>query len=335
MTRRRSAPLKPLFILLSLIVLLFLLLLTWFKLASRPVNPYSTKRVNFTIEKGQGLDSIGQTLYHAGLIRSIPAFRLQVMISNLSTKIQAGDFAIPPTLTLAEVAQSLTVGTSDRWVTLLEGWRREEIAQALVDTLSPSNPEYDFDPDTFILMTKDLEGQLYPDTYSFTRSTTAQAAIDRLTTRFKEQTEKLSNQSGLTDKQALVLASLIEREAFTDQERPIIAGILLNRFHANWPLQVDATVQYVKANLNCQVLTCNWWPNDLTKDDLNLPSPYNTYSQPGLPPLPITNPSLESIKAAYQPSTTPYWFYLHDPSGQIHYAKTLEEHNLNIAKYLK
>ena len=335
MPRRRTAPIKPLIVFLSLAAILSILFLTWFKLASRPVNPSSTQRVNFTIERGQGLDSIGQTLYRAGLIRSIPAFRIQVIVSNLATKIQAGDFAISPNLALPEVVRSLTIGTSDRWVTLLEGWRREEIAQALVDTLSPANPEYNFDPDTFILMTKDLEGQLYPDTYSFARSTTAQAAVERLTLRFKEQTEELSNQSGLTDKQALILASLIEREAFTNQERSIIAGILLNRYRSNWPLQVDATVQYAKASLNCRVLTCDWWPSDLTKDDLDISSPYNTYSKPGLPPLPISNPSLESIKAAYQPANTPYWFYLHDSSGQIHYAKTLDEHNLNIAKYLK
>lgn len=333
---RRRTPLRKFSLHLVIpLILIPLIFLVWFKSASRPANPNATQRINFTIQKGQGIDSISRTLYDAGLIRSVPAFKIQVSLSNLSTKIQAGDFSLPPNLPLPEIIQALTMGTSDRWITLLEGWRREEIAQSLIDSLSPNNPEYAFDPDVFLSLTQDLEGKLYPDTYAFSKNTTAQEAVDRLTSRFSSQTQALVNQSGLTDDQALILASLIEREAFSNAERPIIAGILLNRLRADWPLQVDATVQYVKATNNCKLLTCVWWPSDLSKTDISLPSPYNTYAQPGLPPRPISNPSLISIKAAWNPADTTYWFYLHDPSGKIHFARTLEEHNANIAKYLR
>jgi len=333
---RRRQPAFPRLLAPIITILLVAVVLPafWFRTVSRPVSPDSNKRINFTIQKGQSLDSIGQSLKETGLIRSVPAFKIQVMLSNLSTKIQAGDFAIPPNLPLSEVAQALTHGTSDRWVTILEGWRREEIAQVLVDTLSKDNTEYSFDADTFVALTRDLEGKLYPDTYSFPRPTSAQDVVDRLTNRFEQQTKDLTNNSGLSDYQALILASLIEREALADSERSIIAGILMNRLNNDWPLQVDASVQYVKTTNSCRLLTCDWWPNNLTKDDLTINSPFNTYAHPGLPPAPISNPSLTTIKAAYNPKKTDYWFYLHDLSGEIHFAKTLEEHNSNVVKYL-
>lgn len=335
MTRRRQTAPKPLLALLTFSALALAAFAIWFIAASRPVSPDTNKRINITISKGQGLNSIGNTLKEAGLIRSVRAFRIQIIISNLATKIQAGDFAIPPNLSLSQVAQSLTHGTSDRWVTLLEGWRSQEIAQALVDVLSKDNPDYTFDADAFIALTRDLEGKLYPDTYSFSRTTTAQDVVDRLTGRFSSQIETLTNNSGLSDYQALILASLIEREALADSERPIIAGVLLNRLNNGWPLQVDATVQYAKTSSSCRILTCDWWPNNITRADLEIDSPYNTYKNQGLPPAPISNPSFTTLKSAYNPAKTPYWFYLHEPTGEIHFAKTIEEHNANVAKYLK
>ncbi len=335
MPKRRCPPSRPFPKILVLPIITAFLIFTWFLSISRPIDRQNNHRVNFTIAKGQSLDSIAQSLKEKKLIRSTHAFKIQVFISNLSTKIQAGDFAIPPNYNLGQVAESLTHGTSDRWVTLPEGWRREQIAQALVDVLSVDNPDYSFDPDRFLDLTKDLEGQLFPETYSLPRDTTTEQAIARLTEQFKLATTNLTNNSSLTDKQALVLASLIEREAITDSERPIIAGIILNRLNNNWPLQIDAAIQYAKSNTSCRLLTCDWWPKNITKADLEINSPFNTYNQTGLPPSPITNPSLASLKAAYNPTKSGYWFYLHDSAGNIHYAKTIEEHNANIAKYLQ
>src|SRR5581483_2493272 len=119
-------------------------------------------------------------------------------------------------------------------------------------------------------------------------------------------------------------ASIIERETKSEEERPIVAGILLKRINAGWPLQADATIQYALGN---------WDP--VNADDLKIQSPYNTYLNTGLPPTPICNPGLSSINAAKNPTQSNYWYYLHDKDGQIHYATTIDEQNANIAKYLQ
>ncbi|MBI4033134.1 MAG: endolytic transglycosylase MltG, partial [Candidatus Blackburnbacteria bacterium] len=142
----------------------------------------------------------------------------------------------------------------------------------------------------------------------------------------------------------VTLASIVERETLTDEERPIVAGILLKRLEAGWPLQADATLQYAIASVNCtlrketsaaQSVKCeDWWPIP-SSEDKKIKSLYNTYLNRGLPPGPIANPGLSSIKAVVSPQDSPYWFYLHDGNGKIHYAKTSEEHAENIRKYLQ
>jgi UPF0755 protein len=156
-----------------------------------------------------------------------------------------------------------------------------------------------------------------------------------MTETFTSKTKNLENNSGMSINQAVVLASLLERETKTDAERPIVAGILMNRLDSDWPLQIDAAVQYAVASENCKFKTenCTWWPI-LTLEDLSVKSAYNTYKNQGLPPNPIANPGLSSLKAAFNPKENDYWYYIHDNQGQIHYARTLVEHNSNIAKYL-
>ena len=114
-------------------------------------------------------------------------------------------------------------------------------------------------------------------------------------------------------------------------DRPVVAGILLNRLNAGIALQIDATVQYA---LGYQLEEKDWWKKALTNEDLQVNSPFNTYRHPGLPPKPISNPGLSAIKAAFNPTDTNYLYYVSDKKGHLHYAKTLEEHNANITKYL-
>jgi UPF0755 protein len=122
----------------------------------------------------------------------------------------------------------------------------------------------------------------------------------------------------------LIVASLLERETFADSEKPIVAGIIYKRLENDWPLQIDATLQYIKGN---------WKPVYSIDKELN--SPFNTYKNLGLPPSPIANPGLSSILASISPEASEYWYYIHDNDGKIHFGRTLEEHNANIAKYLK
>ena len=130
------------------------------------------------------------------------------------------------------------------------------------------------------------------------------------------------------------MASIIERETKTDEERPVVAGILINRLDIDMGLQADATVQYAAASINCRAEEeCNWWPI-LTKGDLAINSPYNTYRFRGLPPAPIASPGISSLRAAVSPEESDYLYYLHDADGGVHYAETLSEHNENVRIYL-
>jgi UPF0755 protein len=184
-----------------------------------------------------------------------------------------------------------------------------------------------------------LEGYLFPDSYLVPVNSSASAIVKLMKNNFDKKTAGLLEQAkerGLTPSQVLIIASLVEREARLDSDRPLVAGVLINRLKDGWPLQVDATVQYVKANKLCRLKVSNcqeWWPA-INKKDLLLSSPYNTYLRKGLPPAPISNPSLSSIKAVVNYQESDYWFYLSDKSGRVHLSRTLQEHQEKIRKYL-
>jgi UPF0755 protein len=230
-------------------------------------------------------------------------------------------------MTAKDVALALTHGTEDVWVTIPEGWRSEEIAAVVSKDLDI--PEAEF-------LSAVREGYMFPDTYRFPKTATAGAVAEELRDNFdKKVPESIRSKAqtvGLTFNQAIVLASLVEREGKSDIDRPVIAGILLNRLNKDWPLQVDATLQYIAGY---QPKEKTWWKKELTDTDKLIESPYNSYKNPGLPPKPIANPGLSAILAVLNPKKTDYMFYLHDPTGTIHYAKTLEEHEANIAKFLR
>lgn len=147
----------------------------------------------------------------------------------------------------------------------------------------------------FLNLTKTKEGYLFPDTYLFPWDASPGIIVSKMLATFDQKVKEITLDQ-------LVMASLVEEETKTDLERPIVAGILYKRLKAGWPLQVDVAP--------------------------------GTYKKLGLPQTPISNPGLISIKAAINPEDSPYWYYIHDPQGDIHYAKTLEEHNLNVSKYL-
>lgn len=306
----------------------------WYRQALRPVDPETATSQVFVIPKGQSIDKVGKRLQEAKLIHSAAIFKIYVTGKGLATKIQAGDFRLNPSMSLPQIAENLTSGTLDIWVTLLEGWRREEMATKLAEEFAARGAT--FDSAGFLQATDGLEGYLFPDTYLIPPTASGSAVASQLKNTFSKKVDFSGNQSGLSDEQVLVLASILEREVHTKKDRPIIAGILIKRLQNKWPLQVDAAIQYLLGTRTCrnQSTQCNWWPQNITKQDLKINSPYNTYAQPGLPPTPITNPGLASIEAALNSQASEYWFYISDLEGAIHYAKTLEEHNANIAKYL-
>jgi len=137
---------------------------------------------------------------------------------------------------------------------------------------------------------------------------------------------------GLTFDEGLTLASIVEREGRTAEDRPVIAGILLKRLKEGWALETDATIQYL---LGYQSEQKTWWKKAIFNSDKEIKSPYNTYKNTGLPPAPIASPGLESLRAVANPTPSNYWFYLHAPDGSVHYGATFEEHQENISRYLR
>jgi UPF0755 protein len=165
----------------------------------------------------------------------------------------------------------------------------------------------------------DLEGFLFPDKYSFPKTITTQEVIIKMVENFKQRVEEEYTYEDI------ILASIVEREGYNSNDRPIIAGIILKRFEEGWLLQTDATLLYPIKD----------WEHTITPQDKEDDNPYNTYKNIGLPPTPICNPGLQSIEAVWNPEETDYYFYIHDKDGNAHYAETLEQHNENVNEYLK
>jgi UPF0755 protein len=294
-----------------------------------PVNSNDKTTKIFVVRRGENLRSVIRNLYDQKLIRSRIAFFIVVKQLGIEKKIQAGDFRLSPSMDAFKIAETLTHGTLDVWVTVVEGLRKEQIAHLIAKELDIPEVE-------FIKAAK--EGYLFPDTYLFPKNTDVETIIrifyENFQRKFNQQlAEQAKRNLNLTQEQVLILASLVEREAKYDADRKKVASILIKRLKNDWPLQVDATVQYA---LGYQPKEKTWWKKNLTAADLKIDSPYNTYKNPGLPPTPICNPGLSSIKAVVDADpNTQYWYYLSDKTGKMHYAKTLEEHNRNIEKYLQ
>jgi UPF0755 protein len=266
----------------------------------------------FLITKGSSVAKIGKDLKKAGLIKNDIVFKFYVQATNSQTKIQAGEYELSKNLSLNQIVEILKKGPKEIWVTIPEGMRREEIALKFASSLDKDETFVK----EFLKLTEDKEGYLFPDTYLFPKTASASSIVKKMTGLFDIKFKDVSYKE-------LIIASLLERETLTDEEKPVVAGILYKRLENDWPLQVDATLQYIKGD---------WKP--VFPQDKELKSPYNTYKNLGLPPRPISNPGSSSINASQNPEISDYWFYIHDTKGVIHYAKTIEEHNLNIRRYL-
>ncbi len=315
---------------LLLIVLLLLVAALWWRYQSSPVNADTTTTTQFEIPKGQAISVIAQRLADDEIIRQPLVFRLELKRLDLERKLQAGSFELSPSMSVTEVAQTLTQGTNDEWLTLLEGWRREEIAESI------ERMELDqFDKEAFLELSAASEGKLFPDTYLVPKQATADQLYHLFISTFdRKVTEGLAKEIAASEhefEEALIMASLIEREARGLTQMKEVSAILWNRQRIGMPLQVDATLQYARGYSSSQQ---NWWVEP-TAVDRQLDSPFNTYQHPGLPPRPISNPGLDAIKAALSPNQSDNLFYIHDREGNVHYAETLEEHNANINRYLR
>jgi UPF0755 protein len=297
--------------------------------ALQPVDPQSDVTVQFVIPKGQSVARITERLQEEGLIKYSLALRYLIWRNDLSSKIQAGTFELSPAETPEEIMRKLTTGTNDIWVTIPEGKRMEEVVEYFSDFS-------EFDKEEFLELAQGDEGYLFPDTYLFPALADAKTVHTQLRSTFdkvvkENQLDAKAKKSGATLEKAVIMASILEREARTLEDMKIVAGILYNRLQSGMPLQVDATMQYAKG-VNAK--TGQWWDQPLAADK-EIDSPYNTYKVNGLPPGPISNPGLNALKAAVEPTASDYVFYITDNNGRMHYAETYDEHLKNVNLYLR
>lgn len=295
----------------------------------------------FIVTKGKSASQVGQLLYSEGLIKSPLAFKIYVQITGKSGSIQAGEFELNKSMTLAEIVDAFGKGPLELWITIPEGLRREEAVEKIIQGLEMESEHAITFRQEFLDLTENEEGFLFPDTYLFPRDVEASVVVENMDKLFDSQMIQFHSSlvdegsaNGLDLIEIVTLASIIERETKSDEERPVVAGIYLNRLKIGMALQADATTQYAIGSINCKgKFNCDWWPI-LTKNDLEVNSSYNTYKFTGLPPAPIANPGLVSIEAAIYPDDNNYFYYIHDPDGIIHYAETLSQHNENVRRYL-
>lgn len=306
------------------------------------------KEITFEIKSGDNVAEIAKSLYTLGAINSETLFRLYAKLNKLDNNIQAGVYKIKAGTTLAELLSQLQHGTNDQKITFIEGWRAEEFAREASKTLQ------NIDYEQFVSLAKKQEGKLYPDTYYVNSNVTEEQLITLLTTTFQNKIQDditIDNlkKVDLTMEQAYILTSIVEREVAKLEDKELVAGILVKRLKSGDLLGADATTQYIAPLLRagCDLTSekvcprqdmaqnTKWWPTDLTQYELDYNNPYNTRKVAGLPPAPISSFTTDTLKAVLNYKTTPNNFYMHDPKGNIYYAKTLQEHNQNIAKYLR
>lgn len=292
----------------------------WWKHSLSPVDNINRSTKTFVVNKGDGVKEISVNLKNAGLIRDQVSFFLleRFFIKNSP---QAGNFQLSPSMSAQEVAEKLTVGTQDVWVTIPEGWRSEEIKDFLIKKL----PAIAADPMFKTVSWREYEGKLFPDTYLVPTEIGSSKFLGLMLENFSQKVNFPVTQ------EQLIIASMVEREARREQDRPLVASVITNRLEIGMKLDIDATVQYAVG----QTQKDGWWKQELTIDDLAIKSLYNTYTNPGLPPGPICNPGLSAISAAANPAKSDYLYYVADKKGITHFARSLEEHNANIAKYLQ
>ncbi len=317
---------KKFLLLIILIAIGVLGFFAWYNNAKAAPNPSDKNPQFFVIKEGEGIRDIGYALKQAGLIKSSVAFFIYVKQNNLDNKIEAGDFRLSPSQNLDSVIQTLLHGTVDIWITIPEGLRAEEIASILKQKIPTYNSSWNKELDA-------QEGYLFPDTYLLPRNATVDQIISIMKNNFNKKYQQANQQTTvkLSENDAVILASIVQREAITQSDMRGVASVLENRLNIGMPLGSDVTLEYA---LGYQPDEKTWWKKDLTALDLQTTTPYNTRTNAGLPPTPISNPGLIALEAVLNPAQTNYLYYLSDKNGKLHFATTIQEHNANIRKYL-
>lgn len=316
-----SKPRLRLLIMAVILGLALLAILSWFALSAPPTFTADTV---FTIQDGMTLDQIAVSLKSRGYVRSESSFKFIVKHFFLDGRgAVAGDYSFEKRLGVFSVARRIVsgdFGLEPVVVTVPEGLNKFETGDLLAEHLPG------FDKEKFVAIAP--EGYLFPDTYFFTPNVAPQKVVEIMRNNFDRRIESMLGdiaKFGRPLDEVIIMASIVETEARKYETRQTIAGILWKRFDEGMALQVDVSFKYVNGKNTF----------NLTTDDLNIDSPYNSYRYAGLPPTAIANPGLDSILATITPIETEYFYFLSDKNGVMHYAMNFEEHKKNKRLYLR
>ena len=305
-----------------------------------PKNFFSEQLMEYKAPKGWGDEEISDELQKLGIIKSNYAFRIYVIFSGNNGKIQAGKYLLSAKMSIAEIVNKMAKGqVMKENITILEGWSLRQVKEYLLDKNICTTEEFsqitnkDFTQEFLFLEDKpkdlSLEGYIFPDTYEISVGENCEQIIKKTLNNFgKKVTQELTLEI-IRQKRSVFdivrIASILEKEVASLKDKKIVAGILNNRLEIGMPLQVDSSINYITGKNDPGALII----------DTKIDSLYNTYKYAGLPVGPISNPGLDSIISAIYPTDNNYFYYLSAKDGTTIFSKTLQEHNLARAKYLK
>lgn len=297
---------------------------------ARPVSSVPGNAKTIVIEPGMGTQQIAELLYNNGLIKNTFAFRFFTKLEGSDGSLKAGEYQLTPEMSIKKIISNLTKGeTAYRDLVIPEGYTINQIADLIEKKQLGSAEKFrnlakNYAPLSF--MTSNLpvdyltEGFVFPDTYRIAKGTTEEQMLATFVSQFNKQfsgaLRERAVQLGLSPRQVIILASLVEKEAQVETDRPIIAGVFLNRLKRDMPLQSCATIQYI----------LGYAKPELTVKDTEIASPYNTYLNRGLPPGPISSPGMAAIQAVLYPANTNYLYFVAKKDGAHIFSATYEEH---------
>lgn len=286
--------------------------------------------VTVVIPEGATQGEISALLANGRLVSSRVLFKLYTKWRGVDTQFQHGIFEIVRGTSIRKIVNQLTVSEADETtITVIEGWTIREMAAYLAEKTDVTAEAYKTSAearawqDEFAFLDikpsgHDLEGFLFPDTYRILKAASAEDVIRKQLITFERRVGEIAYDD-------LILASIVEREVRGEEDRRMVADLFKRRIEAGIGLQADSTVNYITGKNTPSI----------SYEDTKIDSPYNTYKYRGLPPGPISNPGLESINAVRNPLPNDFFYFLTDAEGDVHYAKTLEEHNRNKSQYLQ
>jgi peptidoglycan lytic transglycosylase G len=303
----------------------------------RPFKGYDASEQFVEIPQGAGSAAIGKRLADAGVVRDVNSFRLALWLTGEGRRLQAGEYRFDHPMSARQVADKIARGdVYVRPITFPEGLTYKQMgalyeskgfgpAQEFTDAAKTRALVSAIDPEA-----RDLEGYLFPDTYKLPRHMTAEQLVARMVASFmKTLTPGLIDSAearGMTIRQLVTLASIVEKETGNPEERPLVAAVYANRLKIGMGLQCDPTVIYALER-------AGRYDGNLTHENLQFDSPYNTYRYAGLPPGPIASPGRASLEAAAHPANVPYLYFVSKNDGSHAFAATLDEHNRNVQQY--